>query len=138
MRKNKSRNKLKMDSGISKNILGITLSAESAIIILVILTILISFILLKSEKISDSYIMHFYFCSVLSAFIGGFISSKSCTFKGIFSGLISSLVYNFTLTIILLFVCKGKIRPDTGILYALTTGFSVLGGIVGANTKRRK
>lgn len=139
MRKSKSsKAKVKTNSGLTKNIIGSSLSAGISIIILVILTAFVSLILLKSETIAESYIMYFYFCSVFSSFIGGFISSKKCSFKGIFSGLISSLVYNFLLTIILLFICKGHIRPDTGILYALSTVFFVLGGIAGANTKRRK
>lgn len=139
MRKSKTaKSNFKTNSQPSKNFIGITLSSVISIIILVILTALISLILLKSERVSDSYIMYFYFCSVFSSIIGGFISSKSCTFKGIFSGLIASLAYNLMLTVILLFVSKGHIRADAGILYALSTLFFVLGGIFGANTKRRK
>lgn len=139
MRKSKAnKSNIKNNSLFLKNVIGITLSSVISIVILVILTALISLILLKSERIADSYIMYFYFCSVFSSLIGGFISSKSCTFKGIFSGLIASLAYNLMLTVILLFFSKGHIRADTGILYALSTLFFVLGGIGGANTKRRK
>lgn len=137
MRK-KSKSKAKTDSALTKNILGIALSSAISITILGALTAIISVILLKSEQTADSYIVYFYCSSVFSAFIGGFISSKSCTLKGIFSGLISSLAYNLIITIILLFVSQGHLRADTGILYAVTTLFFVLGGIAGANTKRRK
>lgn len=139
MRKNnKSKPKTNQGSSLSKNIIGITLSTVISILILVILTAVISLILLKSEKIADNYIMYFYFCSIISAFIGGFTASKRCTFKGIISGLVTSVVYNFLLTVIILFVCRGHIRADIGILYAVTTVFFILGGIVAANTKRRK
>lgn len=134
----KQRKKVKVSSGISGNVVGILVSALSAIIITFLLTAFIAFLQLRSEKIADSYIMYFYFCGVFSSFIGGFISSKKCTFKGVISGLITSLTYNFILTVILLFVSLGKLRADTGILYAVTTAFFALGGIAGANTKRRK
>ncbi|MCH5169838.1 MAG: TIGR04086 family membrane protein [Oscillospiraceae bacterium] len=139
MRKSKSNNtNIKANSSLIKNAVGITLSSVISIIILVLLTALVSLFLLKSETVSESYIMYFYFCSAVSSFIGGFISSKRTTFKGIFSGLIASVAYNFLLTIILLFVSVGQIRANTGILYLLSTVFFVLGGIVAANTKRRK
>lgn len=126
------------DSALTKNIIGTALTSVISIIILSVLTSIIALILLKSETVAESYIMYFYFITVLSSFVGGFISSKSCTLKGIFSGLISSVAFNFFLTIILLFASKGHIRADTGILYAVSTFFFVLGGIAGANTKRRK
>lgn len=137
MRKN-NKPKAKTDLTLSKNIIGITVSSAVSIIILVIFTAIISLILLKSETVADSYIMYFFACAALSAFFGGFISSKLCKLKGVFSGLISSLVYNLILTVILLFVSGGQIKGITGILYALTTAFFLLGGIVSANTKRRK
>lgn len=137
MRKN-NKPKSKNSSFLSKNIIGITLSSIISIIILTLLTAIISLILLKSEKLADNYIIYFYFSAILSSFIGGFISSKSCTLKGIFSGLISSLAFNLILTIILLFVSQGHIRADSCILYTITTVFFILGGIAGANTKRRK
>lgn len=137
MRKN-NKPKTKSGSTIAKNIVGITVSSVTSIVILIVLSAIISLILLKSESIDNSYIMYFFACAAVSSFIGGFISSKFCTLKGIFSGLISSLVYNLILTIILLFVSDGQIKAITGILYALTTAFFVLGGIVSANTKRRK
>lgn len=137
MRKN-NKPKPKTNSTFSKNIVGITVSSLASIVILIVLSAFISLILLKSETVADSYIMYFFACAVISAFVGGFISSKACTLKGIFSGLISSLVYNFILTIILLFVSKGHLMALTGILYAISTAFFVLGGIIAANTKRRK
>ncbi len=137
MRKN-NKPKSKNSSFLSKNIIGITLSSVISIIILALLTAVISLILLKSEKLADNYISYFYFSAVLSSFIGGFISSKSCTLKGILSGLISSLAFNLILTIILLLVSRGHIRADSCILYTIATVFFVLGGITGANTKRRK
>lgn len=139
MRRSKRSNaNLKANSSLTNNAVGITLSAVISIIILVLLTALVSLILLKSETVSESYIMYFFFCSAVASFIGGFISSKRTTFKGIFSGLIASVAYNFLLTIILLFVSIGQIRADVGFLYLLSTVFFVLGGIVSANTKRRK
>lgn len=137
MRKN-NKSKVKQDSTLSKNLIGISVSSAVSIAILAFLTAIVSLIKLKSESIDNSYIMYFFACAAVSSFIGGFISSKFCTLKGIFSGLISSLVYNLILTIILLFVSDGQIKEITGILYALTTAFFVLGGIVSANTKRRK
>lgn len=137
MRKN-NKSKQKMNSTFSKNIVGITVSSVTSILILIVLSAIISLILLKSENIADSYIMYFFACAVISAFVGGFLSSKLCTLKGILSGLISSLVYNFILTVILLFVSKGHLIVLTGILYAISIAFFALGGIIAANTKRRK
>lgn len=137
MRKN-NKPKQKVNSTFAKNIVGITVSSVTSIVILIVLSALISLILLKSENIADSYVMYFYICVVISSFIGGFLSSKLCTLKGLFSGLISSLVHNFILTVILLFVSKGHLRALTGILYAISTAFFALGGIIAANTKRRK
>lgn len=137
MRKN-NKPKTKSGSTIAKNIVGITVSSVTSIAILIVLSAIISLILLKSENIADSYIMYFFACAVISAFFGGFISSKLCTLKGLFSGLISSLAYNFILTVILLFVSKGHLMALTAILYAISTAFFALGGIIAANTKRRK
>lgn len=136
-KKSKSKGKT-TQSALTKNIIGIILSSVISFVILSVMTAVIALILLKSESVADSYIMYLYFSTVISAFIGGFISSKSCTLKGIFSGLISSVAFNLLLTVILLFASKGQIRADTGILYAVSTLFFVLGGIAGANTKRRK
>lgn len=122
----------------SRNLIGIFISNIVALIILFLLTILFSFILLKSEKATDSYLMYFYFCSGLSSLIGGFIASKKCKFKGIISGAISSVSLFILIAVILLFVSKGHIGSDTAILYAVLAVFSIIGGIAGANTKSRK
>ena len=126
------------NSPLTKNLYGTVISNSIGILILFILSLIVSVVMLKSEKESNGYIMYFYFCSVIASFINGYIASKKCEFKGFISGAVTSVSYNFLVTIILLFVSKGKIRPDIGILYAVTTIFSTTGGIFGANTKRRK
>lgn len=137
MQRNKPNQKY-INTSTQKNIKAFSISLAVSLILFVSLSLVLSLILLKSPNPVNSYIMYFYGLSSIPAFIGGFISSKSSTLKGIISGLISGVIYLLVITLVLLIVSKFHIRADILIYYLIEVIFACIGGISGANTKRRK
>ena len=135
----KKLNKRKQDLPLTtKNLIGIFLSSIIGVIIAFITTVIISLILKNSAFLPKSISALFVISIVIGAFITGFIASKKCSFKGLISGLISSIPYLFIITIIMLFFSHGKLTTSMLFLYIGGIISSALGGIISANTKRRK
>ena len=131
--------KRKKETPIStKNIKGIMISNVIGIITIILLTIVGSFILTKSSTLVNSSAIYFIGSIAIGALITGFVASKKCEFKGVVSGIISSLILIFLLTIIMLVFSNGRLISQVAILYIEIVVFSTIGGIIGANTKRRK
>ncbi len=122
----------------TKNIIGILISCAVGLFTVVVSTLFISLILTKSSVISNSIGGFFIGCNMVSALITGFIASKQCNFKGMISGLITSIPYSLGITIIMLFFSHGQLNLKTIVLYLGIVICSVLGGIISANTKRRR
>ncbi len=132
-------NKRKQDLPLPfKNFLWILLSGAIGIAVTLSITVIIALILKGATVLPDSLNLLLSASVMLGALITGFIASKQCTFKGIISGLISSLPYQLFILIILLFFSKGKISENILLIFIGASIFSALGGIISANTKRRK
>lgn len=117
---------------------GIMLSTVVGVIITFLLSFLLSFIINKSEKIPENLCWHLLGIIIIGSFTNGFISTFRCKLKGIVIGLISAIPFSLFITVALLIFSNGQIEAKTGILYLFLFMFSIFGGIVGANTKRRK
>ncbi len=137
MKKRFLRRKNEMSNPI-KNIVSLTVSSMLGNILTIILTFLISYIISKSENIPSYLGILFLFCIAAGNILSGIIASKRCNFKGIISGLICSFPNALIITIIMLFFSNSKISEKTLFLYLFIIFCSSVGGIIGANTKRRK
>ena len=122
----------------TKNIVGIGVSSLVGLIIVVILTLFASAIISKSAVMTSSIGAYFIGCVMIGGIVVGFSASKMCEFKGIVSGVISSIPYSFGVTILMLIFSHGQLSSKTILLFIGIIICSTIGGIVSANTKRRK
>ncbi|MBQ3524248.1 MAG: TIGR04086 family membrane protein [Clostridia bacterium] len=122
----------------TKNIIGILISNGIGFTSIIILTFISSLILTKSSALTNSVSIYFIGSVTIGSLITGFIASKKCTFKGFISGIIASLPLMFCVTVVMLVFSHGRLIPETAILYVGIIVFSAIGGIISANTKRRK
>ena len=122
----------------TKNITGIMISSGIGFIAIIILTFIASLILSKSSALTSSIAIYFIGSVTIGSLITGFIASKKCIFKGFISGIIASLPLMFCVTVVMLVFSHGRLIPETAILYVGIIVFSAIGGIISANTKRRK
>ena len=135
----KKLNKKKQDLPLTtKNIIGVLSSSAIGILITLIVTIIISLILRNTAVFTESIIPLFVVSIAIGTVVTGFIASKRCSFKGLISGIISSIPYLFIITIIMLFFSRGQLATSMLFLYIGGLICSALGGIISANTKRRK
>lgn len=122
----------------TKNIIGILLASSIGFISIFFLTLIVSLILANSSGATDSAAIYFIGSVTVGALITGFIASKKCGFKGLVSGVIASLPLIFFIAIVMLIFSHGRLTPETAILFVGIIVFSAIGGIISANTKRRK
>ena len=125
-------------SSVNKKLVGIGVSSTAGTVITVILTILFSYTFANSETLSNSIGVIFIGCLLVGALICGVISSRMTDFKGIIAGVVSSHIYCLLITVIMLFFSDGKLSANTFFLYLGICFTSAIGGILGANIKRRK
>ena len=125
-------------SSVNKKIIGLCISSFIATLITVILTILFSYIFAHIETLSSSISAIFICCVLAGAILCGSISSRITDFKGIIAGVLSALIYCLLITIIMLFFSDGKLMSGTLFLYLAICLTSTIGGILGANIKKRK
>lgn len=131
--------KRKSDLSITtKNIIGIVLSAVIGAALSFILTLVFSYIFANAETLTNSIGAIFIACIMLGGFFCGIFSSRLTAFKGIVSGVLSSILYLLTITLIMLFFADGRLSADTLFLYIGIILVGIIGGICGANIKRRK
>ncbi len=123
---------------IIENIIGISTSSVVGILVVFALTFLFSLILNKSQKLPDNFSWYLMGIILVGALVNGLISTIRCKLKGIISGVVSAVPFSLFITIALLVFSAGQIESKTGILYLLIFVVSTIGGILGANTKRRK
>ena len=123
---------------MAKNIVGICISSLIGLILVIILTLFMSAIISKSAVMSNTLPAYFLGCVMIGAIIVGFIASKMCKLKGFVSGFISSIPYGFGITVLMLIFSHGQLSSKTILLYIVIIVCSVIGGIISANTKRRK
>ncbi len=122
----------------SNNLVGILLSNGIGLLFVIIFTLIASLVLTNSANLSNMSSILFVAIILFGAFITGFVASKKCNFKGIISGIISSIPYIFIITFLMLIFSNGRLNIYTSICYLFIFIFSTIGGIVSANTKRRK
>ena len=137
MRKKITRRKQEMPL-TTHNLISILLSGFIGFAITVILTGVISVFLKNSSVVSGTMGAYFIACVMIGALVCGFIASKKCSFKGIISGLISAIPLIFLISIMMLVFSNGRLDPKSIILFVGIVICSALGGILSANTKRRK
>lgn len=122
----------------TKNILGIILSSSIGFISIIVLTLISSIILTKSTALSNSTTIYFIGSVSIGSLITGFIASKKCEFKGIVCGIVASLPQMILVTIMMLVFSHGRLISKSAILFIGIALFSSIGGIISANTKRKK
>ena len=123
---------------VNKNFLGLSISNFAGLVFVVILTLLLSAIISKTAILTNS-IGAYFICSIMiSSIVVGFIASKKSELKGIISGVVSSIIFSFIVTILMLLFSRAQLIPKTIFLYIAIVIWGTIGGIVGANTKRRK
>ena len=95
-----------------------------AIIITFLLSIFISFIINKSQYLPQNLSWYLMGAVAIGAFSNGFISTFRCKLKGIFSGLVSAILFSLFITVALLIFSNGHIESKTGLLYVFIFVFS--------------
>ncbi len=123
---------------IVENLIGIIISSVVGILITFLLSIFFSFIINKSQNLPKNLSWYLMGIVLVGALVNGFLSTFRCKLKGIISGLVSAIPFALYITVVLLVFSNGQIETKTGILYLLIFVTSSIGGVLGANTKRRK
>ncbi len=116
----------------------ILLSSLIGVIVSLLLSIIFSFMLSKSPEINDFITIYFIFSVLSGAFVCGFTGYKLLHFRGIVSGLICSFPYLLIILSIMLIASDGMLSGLSILLYLFIVFFSLVGGIVSSNMKRRK
>lgn len=125
-------------SSTTRNITGIILSAAIGTVICMVISLAFSYIFANAEILTDSFKAFFVASVLLGVFFCGIFSSRLTYLKGIVSGVLSSIIYLLIITVIMLFFSSGKLSANTAFLYLGIIVVGVIGGICGANIKRRK
>lgn len=123
---------------VNKNFLGLSISNFVGLVFVVILTLLLSAIVSKTAILTNSIGAYFIGSVMIGSIVVGFIASKKSELKGIISGVVSSIIFSFIITILMLLFSRAQLSPKTIFLYIAIVICGTIGGIVGANTKRRK
>ena len=121
-----------------KNIIGIFISSLSGFCLSIVLSLIFSYILSKSYVIPDYIILFFIISVLIGAFLNGYIGNKLLKYNGLFSGLICSVLYTGLIILLMIFLSDLNLSVNSIILFIFVILFSVTGGIVSANIKRRK
>lgn len=131
--------KRKNDMSVTaKNIIGIVLSAVIGTVICLILSLIFSYVFANAETLTNSVGAIFVACIMLGGFFSGIFSSRLTAFKGIVAGTLASILYSLIVTVIMLFFADGRLSANTLFLFIGIIVVGIIGGICGANIKRRK
>ena len=122
----------------TKNILGIILSSSIGFISVIILTFISSLILSKSSALTNSTAIYFIVSIAIGSLTTGFIATKKCELKGIVCGVVSSVPLMILVAIMMLVFSHGRLTSKSAIMFIGIALFSTIGGIISANTKRKK
>ncbi len=121
-----------------KSILGLSVSCLIGAIITIIFSFLFSYILSKSPEISKISSLYFIVSILIGGLVCGFISTKLLSFKGLISGLLSSVPLTIIIFTIMLLFSNGRLNNFSVIVLFTILISTTIGGIISANTKRRK
>ncbi|MGN0569076.1 MAG: TIGR04086 family membrane protein [Candidatus Fimenecus sp.] len=136
-KRNKSKNKSESMMPIQKIIIT-AVSGAAGTIISVLLTLIFSAVLSKSPALSDKLGIYFIISVLLGGFFCGLISSRKSRLKGIVAGALSSLFFCLFIFALMLIFSHGQLSSQTAFLAVAMIILCVVGGICGANMKRRK
>lgn len=125
-------------SATARNIIGIIISSVIGAVICLILTLVFSYVFANAEVLTNSVSAIFIACIMLGGFFCGALSSRLTAFKGIVSGILTSILYSLIITVIMLFFSDGRLSGNALFLYIGIIIVGIIGGICGANIKRRK
>jgi|GEM_PF-5364396 len=139
MQKRTNKRKKELNPSI-KIIVNFTRSSIIGTLVCLLFTLIFSFILTKRAMLNSEIIVLIYFVvSVLiGALVNGFISSRQGHFKGIISRLISSILYSLLILIFMLIASGNTLNSYCFILIVGIVIFAAIGGILGANIKRKR
>ncbi len=121
-----------------KTILGIIISSIIGVTVSLLLSVIFSYILSKSPEVSKFIGLYFVISVLSGAFVCGFTGNKLLNFRGIVSGLICSLPFSIFILLIMLVTSNGILSGISVLLFVFIIVFSLFGGIVSSNMKRRK
>lgn len=121
-----------------KCIIGLALSSFIGLLSTLFVSFVFSYFLSNSETITDYVFVYLIFSVIIGSFICGFVGSSFLPFKGIVSGLMSSVTYTIIVFLIVFIFTKGSLNSYSFLLPVFIIISSVVGGITKANLKRRK
>lgn len=121
-----------------KSIIGLSVSCLVGAVITIFFSFLFSYILSKSPEITKLSSVYFIVSILIGGLVCGFISTKLLSFKGLISGLLSSVPLIIIIFTIMLFFSNGRLNNFSVIVLFVVLISTTIGGIVSANTKRRK
>ena len=119
-------------------IIGLLLSSVIGILFTLLVSVLFSYLLSNSEMISGYSVIYLIFSIIIGGFICGYIGTLYLPFRGIVSGLFSSVLYTIIIFLLLFIFSKGNLSPYSLLLIFITILSSSIGGITNVNRKRRK
>ena len=137
MRKKYIKRKLESPSIISK-IINIIISCFVGILISLLMSFAFSFILSHSESLSKFTGVYFIIAVYVGGFSCGFLGTKILSFKGFISGLLCGIPYIIFTIILMLLISKQPLNFYSILFIIGALVSNTLGGIISANTKRRK
>ncbi len=121
-----------------KTALGLIISSVIGIIVSLIVSLIFSYIISKSPIISKLSIIYFLGSIIIGSLVCGFLSNKMLSFKGLISGLISGIPLSTLIFLLMLSFSNGRLNTYSISVLVLILLSSTIGGIISANTKRRK
>ena len=121
-----------------KNIIYIFISCFIGVLIALILSYIFSFILSHSQNLSKFTGIYFITSVIIGGFFCGFIGTKLLNFKGLISGLITSFPYSSIIFLLMMLLSRKMLNWYSIIFILGIIIITTIGGIISANTKRRK
>ena len=121
-----------------KNVINLLISSLIGILFAIIMTFIFSFILSHSESLSKITNLYFIISVYSGGLICGFIATKLLSYKGFVSGLLSGIPFSLIIVILMIVISKQILNVFSYIFILGIIIVCTIGGIIGANTKRRK
>ena len=137
MQKNSIKSKKELPLYIN-NAINLFISSLIGILFTIALTFIFSFVLTHSETLSKITNLYFIVSVYSGGLICGFISTKLLSFKGFISGLLSSIPFSLIIVLLIIVISKQSLNLFTYIFIVGIVIICTIGGIISANTKRRK
>ncbi len=125
--------KNKKDKKLSKKSI-YCVSALKGVIFYLLGTILLSFLLMRSNNNSMFYFIFGYVLLALGGFISGFSAYKKLKGRGFQNGIIASSVYFVIVFLLIILAMRFEVSVRLLFILPIALGSGFLGGVAGANT----